>query len=104
MVEIAAPIMPHVEINKKFKVNPIRIDNIKDKTRGNFLHPCPFNLNLVLRILERQKPTSVIDPFMGSGAVGYAARQLGIKWIGYEIEKKYEGDVKWRMQQRSITI
>jgi site-specific DNA-methyltransferase (adenine-specific) len=31
----------------------------------------------------------VLDPFMGSGTTGVACAQLGRKFIGIEIERKY---------------
>lgn len=34
-------------------------------------------------------PETVIDPFMGSGTTGVACMQLGRKFIGIEIERKY---------------
>ncbi len=34
-------------------------------------------------------PDSVLDPFMGSGTTGVACAQLGRKFIGIEIERKY---------------
>ena len=54
-------------------------------------HPCPKPLqqweDLVVRCsFEGQ---SVLDPFMGSGTTLVAAKQLGRKAIGIEIEEKY---------------
>ena len=34
-------------------------------------------------------PATVLDPFMGSGTTGVACMQLGRKFIGIEIERKY---------------
>ncbi len=37
----------------------------------------------------QRNPTTVLDPFMGSGTTGVACANLGRKFIGIEIEKKY---------------
>jgi len=39
--------------------------------------------------LAKVNPQTILDPFMGSGTTGVAAMQLGRKFIGIEIEKKY---------------
>ena len=36
-----------------------------------------------------QNAETIIDPFLGSGTTGFAAVQLGRKFIGIEIEPKY---------------
>jgi site-specific DNA-methyltransferase (adenine-specific)/modification methylase len=40
-------------------------------------------------VAKAGEPTSVVDPFMGSGTTGVACMQLGRKFIGIEIERKY---------------
>jgi DNA modification methylase len=53
-------------------------------------HPCPKPIEFMKRWISRVcLKDSILDPFMGSGTTGVAAMQLGRKFIGIEIEKKY---------------
>ena len=52
-------------------------------------HPCPKPLTLMRDLLVRLAPSSVLDPFMGSGTTLRAAKDLGIPAIGIEIEERY---------------
>lgn len=52
-------------------------------------HPCPKPLEWAMWLLTRIKPVNVLDPFAGSGTVLRAAKELGIKSIGVEIEERY---------------
>lgn len=55
-------------------------------------HPCPKHLSVWAKVLNRvsAKPEDmVLDPFMGSGTTLRAAKDLGRKAIGIEIEEKY---------------
>lgn len=54
-------------------------------------HPCPKPVAYSTWLVARGSPDggSVADPFMGSGTTGVACAQLGRKFIGIEIERKY---------------
>jgi site-specific DNA-methyltransferase (adenine-specific) len=54
-------------------------------------HPCPFPLAVVSPCIDSSTPPggTVLDPFMGSGTTLRAAKDLGRKAIGIEIEEKY---------------
>lgn len=54
-------------------------------------HPCPKPLKAWLWLLDKvsQPGEVVLDPFMGSGTTLRAAKDLGRKAIGIEIEEKY---------------
>jgi len=95
------PLLCYGEL-KRFSINPIKIKNKYDKIRGSFIHPCPMNNALVSRILERQEPKTVIDPFMGSGTIAHSCIQLGIKFLGYEFDKRYKIDIENRISQKNI--
>ena len=55
-------------------------------------HPCTKPLGAWIRLLNRGSvflKDIILDPFMGSGTTLVAAKQLGRKAIGIEIEEKY---------------
>jgi site-specific DNA-methyltransferase (adenine-specific) len=55
-------------------------------------HPAPFPLGLAaraIRILSESTYRPILDPFMGSGTTLRAAKNLGCKAIGVEIEERY---------------
>ena len=61
-----------------------------DKTNNG--HPCPKPFILWEKILLKGMggwKGEVLDPFMGSGTTLEAAKQLGFRAIGIEIEEKY---------------
>lgn len=52
-------------------------------------HPAPFPIGLPLRAMETTKHGPVIDPFCGTGTTLRAAKELGRKAIGIEINERY---------------
>jgi site-specific DNA-methyltransferase (adenine-specific) len=52
-------------------------------------HPASFPLSLALRAIGTTDAELVLDPFMGSGTTLRAAKDLGRKAIGIEIEERY---------------
>lgn len=52
-------------------------------------HPCPKPIELITKLLKKCKSGGVIDPFVGSGTTLIAAKRLGIRAIGIEIEERY---------------
>jgi site-specific DNA-methyltransferase (adenine-specific)/modification methylase len=40
-------------------------------------------------IRQAGDPATILDPFMGSGTTGVAAMNMGLKFIGCEINQKY---------------
>jgi DNA modification methylase len=65
-----------------WRINPER--NVPD-------HPCPFPIAIALRCIDASCPPAgtVLDPFMGSGTTLLAAKHLGRKAIGIELEERY---------------
>ena len=59
--------------------------------KEHFDHPCPKPKHWAMGAIQiLSKPNEIIiDPFMGSGTTLVAAKELGRKAIGIEIEEKY---------------
>jgi site-specific DNA-methyltransferase (adenine-specific) len=62
-------------------------------------HPSPKPFAAMRWILSRLPNGDVIDPFMGSGTTLRAAKDLGRKAIGIEIEERYCEIAAKRMSQ-----
>jgi hypothetical protein len=52
-------------------------------------HPCPKPYDAMRWLVQRLPGDLILDPFMGSGTTLRAAKDLGRKAIGIEIEEKY---------------
>jgi DNA modification methylase len=52
-------------------------------------HPHQKPVSLLAYLVKKTSPGVICDPFMGSGTTGVACAQLGRKFIGIEIERKY---------------
>lgn len=65
-----------------------RVTNNSGNKHG---HPCPFPPAMIARIIEACSDVGdkVLDPFMGSGTVGFVAKDLGRSFLGIERERKY---------------
>jgi site-specific DNA-methyltransferase (adenine-specific) len=69
---------------------------------ANTEHPAPFPVGLPLRAIETTGAPTVLDPFMGSGTTLRAAKDLGRKAIGIEIEERYCEIAAKRLAQRVL--
>lgn len=68
---------------------------------GKVAHPTQKPLNLIRQLLNVGGIT-ILDPFMGSGTTLRAAKDLGRKAIGIEIEEKYCEIAARRMSQEVL--
>lgn len=76
--------------------------SIHQETRNP--HPAPFPVELPLRAIETVGPKLTLDPFMGSGTTLRAAKDLGRKAVGIEIEERYCEMAAKRMEQEVLSL
>ena len=72
------------------QINSGRFGNVLQCPRtGNVEHPTEKPVKLIEDLIANSLGEIVCDPFMGSGTTGVACANLGRKFIGIEIERKY---------------
>ena len=73
-------------------------NNIEDKK--NFKHPTIKNIKIIENLVANSSQTDeiILDPFVGSGTTCVAAKRLGRKYIGFEINEKYYKIAKDRLK------
>lgn len=66
-------------------------------------HPTQKSLALMKAIIEIHSNAgeTILDPFMGTGTTGEAALELGRKFVGMELEKKYYQIAERRLRDAS---
>ncbi len=69
-------------------------------------HPCPKPESLMLELVRQftDYGETILDPFMGSGTTLAAAKRLGRKAIGIELEEKYCEIAAKRLQQEALPL
>jgi len=66
-------------------------------------HPAAFPVKLVemcikLHGLQKNNQLIILDPFMGSGSTALAAKKLGCRFVGFEIDPNYIQLAKQRLE------
>ena len=79
------------------------IQQVKNVSKKDNPHPCPIPEEVARKIiLSTTEPgDTVCDPFMGSATVGVVCKELGRHFIGIEIDPKYLGIAKQRINNTS---
>ena len=69
-------------------------------------HPCPRGIETMRHVVKcvSGPGMTILDPFMGSGTTLRAAKDLGRKAIGIEIEEKYCEIAAKRMAQEVLSL
>ena len=94
----------------------LEIDDVMKKDTSNSIwniapvppryidHPCPFPEEVPLRLiaLYSNKGDLVLDPFVGSGQTGKAARFLGRSFVGLDMQSSYVRLAKTRIEGEKI--
>ena len=74
-----------------------------DRT-GNELHPTEKPVALIGKLIACNVADTILDPFMGSGTTLRAAKDLGRKCIGVEIEERYCAIAVERLRQAVLPL
>jgi DNA modification methylase len=67
------------------------INQVKNVSKSDNPHPCPIPLELAEKVIKSttNEGDTVCDPFMGSGTIGMACKNLNRNFIGIEMDERY---------------
>jgi DNA modification methylase len=82
----------------------LRFAPVQSTARNGRKHPNEKPALLLLELLSKHSGKVVLDPFMGSGTTLRAAKDLGRKAIGVEIEERYCEIAAKRLAQEVLAL
>ncbi len=71
---------------------------------ANRHHPTEKPIDLLSYLISKMAPTTVLDPFAGSGATLLAAKRLGVKATGVELDERYCEIAAERLSRSNDTL
>lgn len=84
------------------KANNLRsIIEFKKIHHSKSVHPTEKPVDILEHLISEPdyKPQTILDPFMGSGSTGVAAKNLNRKFIGIELDEDYFNIAKKRIEE-----
>lgn len=103
----STPLIPHWEPILFYGVPTMRRSDVftcNPERAALIGHPTPKPLRLMGELVRTMPLGVILDPFMGSGTTLRAAKDLGRKAIGIEIEERYCEIAAKRMQQEVLAF
>ena len=90
----------------RYAKNSENLIKTKKRPSDHGLHPTQKPLSLMNALIElTTKPGQIVlDPFMGSGSTCVAAKSLGRKYLGFELDKSYYDIAKERLEKIQLQI
>ena len=68
------------------------------------LHPAPFPVPLIDRIIGSTTAKLILDPFIGSGTTAISALNFGRDYIGLELSPDYCRDARNRIAEHEAKL
>lgn len=80
------------------------VDQVKNVSSSKYGHPCqmPYRvMENVIGIIPKREGLLVVEPFAGTGTTLVACKNLGVDFVGFEIDPEYAGicDARLRYEE-----